>query len=51
MQQGDYSNHRMLYLESNANLQTDENFLMQENEEHHVGRSILEDANLWNLLT
>jgi len=46
MQEGDYNNHRMLFLEINANLRTDENFVYQQNKEHHIGRSIFEKANL-----
>lgn len=36
----------MLFLENKANLRTDENFIIQENKEHHTERSILENANL-----
>lgn len=46
MQEGDYSNHRMLFLETNVKLRTDKNFLYQENEEHHIEKSIFERANL-----
>jgi len=46
IQEGDYSNHRMLFLKVDANLRTDENFINQQNVEHHVGRSIFERANL-----
>lgn len=47
MQEGDYINHRMVFLEmASANLRTDENFVNQENEEHHIGRSIFERANV-----
>ncbi|XP_072748528.1 uncharacterized protein [Anoplolepis gracilipes] len=46
MQEGDLHNHRMIFLEMSANLRTDENFVNQENEEHHTGRSIFERANL-----
>jgi len=43
MQEGDYDNHRMLFPEISA-LRTDENFVNQKNEEHHIGRSIFERA-------
>jgi len=36
----------MLFLEMNANLRTDKNFVNRQNEEHHIGRSIFERANL-----
>ncbi|KAL6421440.1 hypothetical protein ACFW04_013895 [Cataglyphis niger] len=36
----------MLFLKINANLRTNENFVNQQNAEHHIGRSIFERANL-----
>lgn len=46
MQEGEYTKHRMLFLETNPNLRTDNNFINRENEEHHLGTSIFERANV-----
>lgn len=41
--EGDYLNHRMLFLEmASANLRTDENFVNQENEEHQEDQFLKE---------
>lgn len=42
MCEGDYLNHRMVYLEENAKLRTDSNFRTKENEDHHIAVSPLE---------
>lgn len=46
MQEGTYSNHHMLFLESTATLRTDENFYNRVQEDHHIGASPFESIQL-----
>lgn len=44
--EGNYKNGRMLFLDQNCRLLTDESFNLRENPEHHTGTSILESIPL-----
>lgn len=44
--EGDYENRRMLFLDQNCPLRTDESFKLRENPEHHIGISIFEKISL-----
>lgn len=46
MQQGKHISNRMLFLDLNAELRTDENFVERKNEDHHIGTCIFEQVNL-----
>ncbi|XP_074109308.1 uncharacterized protein LOC141534064 [Cotesia typhae] len=43
IQEGEYSDHRMLFLDMDAPLRTDSNFINRLNEDHHLGKSDFED--------
>lgn len=42
MCEGDYYNHRMVFLDEEAPLRTDSNFRSRQNEEHHISISPFE---------
>jgi len=44
--EGDYENRRMLFLDHNCPLRTDESFKLRKNPEHHTGISIFEKISL-----
>lgn len=44
--EGDYINHRMLFLHNNCSLRTDEMFHQRYNPEHHTGVSLFEQISL-----
>lgn len=44
--EGDYINHKMVFLNQNAPLRTNSNFRTRENEEHHISISPLENLHL-----
>lgn len=44
VQEGDYANHRMRFLEIEAPLRSDDSFRNRLNEEHHLGQSIFEET-------
>lgn len=44
--EGDYLNHRMLFLNHNCSLRTDESFNLRKNPEHHTGISLFEKIQL-----
>lgn len=46
IQRGKYISYRMIFLDLNAELRTDENFIERKNEDHHNGTSIFEQVNL-----
>ncbi|KAM0727875.1 hypothetical protein ACS0PU_005344 [Formica fusca] len=46
MQEGEYEDRRMLFLEMDAPLRTDDNFLQRVNEDYHIGKSIFEKVNI-----
>ncbi|XP_044599569.1 uncharacterized protein LOC123275484 isoform X1 [Cotesia glomerata] len=45
-EEGDYKDHRMLFLNVNAPLRTDQNFIDRVDEEHHTGESPFEEAGI-----
>ncbi|CAD6208892.1 GSCOCG00012762001-RA-CDS, partial [Cotesia congregata] len=45
-EEGDYKDHRMLFLNVNAPLRTDQNFIDRIDEEHHIGQSPFEEASI-----
>lgn len=44
--EGDYENHRMLFLDENCSLRTDDTFKFRQTPEHHTGVSLLEQIPL-----
>lgn len=48
--EGDYINHKMVFLDENAPLRTNNNFRARENEEHHINNSPFDnlDVNMIN---
>lgn len=46
MQEGEYEDCRMLFLEMDAPLRTDDNFLQRVNEDHHIEKFIFEEVNV-----
>ena len=45
-EEGDYKDHRMLFLNINAALRTDQNFIDRIDEDHHTGESPFEEAGI-----
>lgn len=43
IQEGEYNDHRMLFLDMDAPSRTDFNFISRINEEHHLGKSNFEE--------